>query len=225
MNTKAATPPKQGTDVNQLLPENDIGAYISRNKVPLGAAIVVLLGVTFGYGYFTEARNNKYDKFANELNVYTEQAIKDIDQGKVKPSEIVSGFDKVYKGKESFASAGTMMAELSDALVKKGHNEDAYALVTMGIQTQTNKQVQHFLRLRAATLAEDLGKAKEALGHLEYIIKSGQMYMADKVYLDAGRLYFKEGNKEKARASFDWVIKEGTEAEFKKMANLYLGQM
>jgi len=217
--------PKIGTDVNQLLPENDIAATITRNKVPLAAAGIALLAIIFGYGYFSQATTKKYNKYADALSIYTDAALKDMEKKDFKPSEIVSGFRNVYQGKEGFASAGTMMAELSDKLIEKGHQQEAYDLLAMGVETQDNIEVLYFLRLRAAAVAEDLGKNLEALSHLEAVIASGSMYMADKVYLDAGRLYAREGKVEKAKASFNWVIKEGSEAEFKKMANLYLGQL
>jgi uncharacterized protein HemY len=41
-----------------------------------------------------------------------------------------------------------------------------------------------------------------------------------------GRLYLKEGNKAKAKSSFEYVLEKAKdEAEFVKIAKLYLAQM
>ena len=56
-------------------------------------------------------------------------------------------------------------------------------------------------------------------------VGSGIKLMEDKVYLDLGRLYRDTGDSEKAKSSFQWVVDKGTEAEFKKMARLYLDEL
>jgi predicted negative regulator of RcsB-dependent stress response len=226
MNTTTTTQvPKAGTDVNDLVKNGDAGDFINENKGLVGIAVVVILAAIFGYGYYKKVSTAKSDNYANELYTYTTMAVENLSKDKVKAPEVLSGFEKVYKGKEGFATAGSYIVMLSDALVAKNNNNEAYSILNLGIQSISNREVLFFLNARASSVAEDLGKTKEALMHLESILKGSVMYMADKVYLDAGRLYLKLGNKEKAISSFKWVVDEGKEEEFKKMARLYLDEL
>lgn len=223
MNT--TTVPKAGTDVNDLVKDGGADTFINENKGLVCAAVVLILAAIFGYGYIKQANAEKNNRYANELYTYSTTTLENFNNGKVKAPEVLSGFEQVYKGKEGFATAGSYIVSLSDALVAKNKNNEAYSLLNLGIQTIDNSEVLFFLNSRASSVAEDLGKTKEALAHLEDILKNNVMYMADKVYLDAGRLYLKLGNKEKALSSFKWVIDQGKEEEFKKMARLYLDEL
>jgi hypothetical protein len=46
--------------------------------------------------------------------------------------------------------------------------------------------------------------------------------MEDKLYLDLGRLYLSAGNKEKAKVNLQYLVDNGKDAEFMKIARLYL---
>ena len=49
--------------------------------------------------------------------------------------------------------------------------------------------------------------------------------MEDKVYLDLGILYLKKGNKEKAKASLDYVVEKSKDESLLKIARIYLSQI
>ena len=101
----------------------------------------------------------------------------------------------------------------------------AYSVATEAMDKVSNDQAAYFLRMRAAVLAENLNKLDEALKHLNTLISGSIKYMEDKIYLDLGRLQLKTGDTEKAKSSFQHVIDNGKEEEFKKMAKLYLSEL
>ncbi len=73
---------------------------------------------------------------------------------------------------------------------------------------------------------EDLGKNAEAVEVLKTISKSKTDAFPGKTYLDLGRIYLKLNDKEKAKASFQYVLdKAKDDAEFVKMAKLYLSTL
>lgn len=222
MATTTSPSSASGNEVNELLNQTEVGSFIAKNKTAVLVLIAVVIVGVFAYGYYRHANGVKRDAYANELYTYTTKSLEDFKGDKLKAQDLVNGFKAVYSGKEGFSSAGIFMIQLTDELMAKGNNDEAYALLKLGIETISNQQMLFFLRTRAAVVAENIGQDKEALSHLENIIKGNVMYLGDKVYLDAGRLYHKLGDKEKALSSLNWVIDQGTEEEFKKMAKLYL---
>jgi predicted negative regulator of RcsB-dependent stress response len=218
----ATTTASPQSDVNEILNETEIGAFTARYKNLVIGGVIALLIAVFAYGYYQHMTTQNNNAYASELFTFSDKAITDFNADKMSATDLVNGFKAAYDGKEGFTTAGVFMVQISDALVAKEKNEEAYVLLSLGTSTINNQQMLYFLRTRAAAVAEDLGKNKEALTLLEDQLKSNVIFMADKIYLDAGRLYLRTGNKEKAKVSFQWILDQGKEEEFKKMARLYL---
>lgn len=228
MNTTTTTSdstPKQGTSIDEALGQTELGGWIAQNKTPvLSAVALIILGV-FGYGIFNHFQTKKFNSYSSALYKVTSEKIGLYKDGKIQAQELVSAFNEAWKPAGSFEGAGPYVIEVTDALTSKQNYQEAYDILSDASKRLSNPTLSYFINIRAAALAEDLGKKDLAISHLKAIISGGVRYMEDKVYLDLGRLYREAGDKEKAKSSFQWVLDKGTETEFKKMARLYLEEL
>lgn len=225
MNTTTTNTPKQGTSIDEALGQTELGGWIASNKAPVLSAIAVLILGIFGYGVFNHFKTEKNNKFSSALFKVVDEKVGPFKEGKVSAEELVTSFNEAWAPAGSFEGAGPFVIEVTDALVSKKNYDQAYALLSDASKRFSNPTLKYFINIRAAAVAEDLGKTDDAIALLKEVVGGGVRYMEGKVYLDLGRLYLKKGDKEKAKASLNWVIEKGTEAEFKKMAKLYLDEI
>lgn len=226
MNTTTnTTTPKQGTSIDEALGQTELGNWISQNKMPVISALVVLVIGIFSYGVFNHFKTEKENKYSNALHNIVQDKLTPFQEGKVTAEEFATAINNEWKEMGSFAGAAPYVIQVVDALTAKGNYKEAYSLIADADKRIDNPQLSYFINIRAAALAEDLGKKTEAIAHLKKIVGSGVKYFVGKIYLDLGRLYLETGDVEKAKASFQYVIDEGKEVEFTKMARLYLDEI
>lgn len=226
MNTTTnPTTPKQGTSIDEALGQTELGSWISQNKMPVISALVVLVVGIFAYGVFNHLKTEKENKYADALHNVISEKLTPFQEGKVTAKELAEAFQNEWKEMGGFVGAAPYVIQVADALTAKGNYQEAYSLISEADKQIENPQLNYFINIRAAALAEDLGKRKEAIEHLKKVVGSGVKYFVGKVYLDLGRLYLETGDNEKAKASFKYVVDEGKEVEFKKLARLYLDEI
>lgn len=229
MNTTTNTPTESGPiDTAKLdgeLKETSFGAWIAENKsLTISLIVLIFLGL-IGYGVFNHFQTKKNNEYATILFNFTQDNLSSFREGKLEAKELVAKYSATLEEVGSFDGAGSFSVEVVDALSEKGNYEMAYSVATEAMDKVSNDQAAYFLRMRAAVLAENLNKLDEALKHLNTLISGSIKYMEDKIYLDLGRLQLKTGDTEKAKSSFQHVIDNGKEEEFKKMAKLYLSEL
>ena len=106
------------------------------------------------------------------------------------------------------------------------HLNEALEILTIGQNLAKNEYAEYFILSRLAVVYEDLGQDQKAIETLEKMNSKSFKIFEGKNYLDLGRLYLKQGNKEKAKASFTYVVEKAKdESEFVKIAKLYLSKM
>lgn len=225
MNTTTTNTPKQGASIDEALGQTELGGWIAQNKAPVLSAIALIILGIFGYGVFNHFQSEKHDKFSSALFKVTDEKVGPFKEGKVSAEELVTSFNEAWKPAGSFEGAGPFVIEVADALVSKKKYEQAFSILMEASGRFSNPTLKYFINTRGASVAEDLGKTDDAIDLLKEVVGGGVRYMEDKVYLDLGRLYLKKGDKEKAKSSLQWVIDKGSEAEFKKMARLYLDEI
>ena len=114
----------------------------------------------------------------------------------------------------------------SDLLMGQSHLNEALEVLTLGQSVSKNEYADYFILSRLSVVYEDLGQNQKAIETLEKMNSHSLKIFEGKNYLDMGRLYLKLGNKEKAKASFTFVIEKAKdESEFVKIAKLYLSKI
>ncbi len=225
--TNEATPTQatSSQSIDGELKETSLGVWIAENKsLTITVLALIFVGV-IGFGVFNHFQTKTNNENAAKLFGFTQTQLVEFREGKLEAEQVVKQYRDLWSSMGSFGGAGSFTIEVIDALTEKEKSAEAYGLAVEGLEKISNAQAKYFLGTRAAALAENLGKNQEALNHLNTLISSSVKYMEDKIYLDLGRLQLKTGDSEKAKSSFQYVVDNGKEEEFKKMARLYLSEL
>lgn len=225
--TNDATPTQTASPstIDGELNETSLGAWIAEHKSLTISILVLIFAGVLGLGVFNHFQTKRNNEYAGKLFAFTQNELVQFREGKLKADELVKKYDALWTPMGSFDGAGSYTIELINALSEKQSYGQAYTVATQALDRISNSQDKYFVGIRAAALAENLGKNEEALKHLNTLISGSVKYMEDKIYLDLGRLQFKTGDIEKAKSSFQYVIDNGKEEEFKKMARLFLSEL
>lgn len=224
--TTDSTPtPKQGTSIDEALGQTEFGGWIAENKTPVLAAVILLVISVFVFGGYRQYAINKNNESTDALYAFVTEQMPLFEKGTLKAEDFSKAFVEKWQTLGSFEGATPFALQVSDALSAKKAYAPAHDLMMVALEKSSTPQSRYFVLVRAAVLAEDLGKKEMAVEHLKEILSSGVKFMEGKTYLDLGRLYLESGDKEKAKTSFTWVVEKAKEAEFKKMAQLYLDEL
>jgi len=219
------TPTSSTPSIDGELNETSLGGWIAEHKSLTISIVVLIFASVLGFGVFNHFQTKKNNEYAGKLFAFTQNELVQFREGKLDASELVKKYDALLAPMGSFAGATSYTIELINGLSEKEQFAQAYAVAHEALNHTSNAQDKYFVGIRAAALAENLGKNKEALKLLNTLISGSIKYMEDKIYLDLGRLQLKTGDMKKAKSSFQYVIDNGKEEEFKKMARLYLSEL
>lgn len=214
---------KQGYSINSA--DRDWAKWMEENKTSLLTAFVVLLVAVLGGGYLYNSRHQSKKEFNSQIYSYETESFeafrKDLDANK-----LVSSFKALKAKTGSYIGIVPAAVKTSDLLNTHGKKAEALEVVTLAKDSANNDYAEYFINTRLAALYEDLGKNQQAVEVLTAISKSKVDAFPGKTYLDLGRIYLKLNDKEKAKASFQYVLDKAKEdAEFVKMAKLYLSNL
>ncbi len=223
--TDSTNTPNQGTSIDEALGQTEFGGWIAQNKVPVLSAVILIIVGVFAFGGYRHMVETKNNEGSNALYSVVSTNLPLFEKGSLSAEDFSSKFMSEWESVGHFEGGVSFAIEVSDALRAKNKYELAHNIMMKAAESTSSPQALYFVHARAAVLAEDLGKKEMAIDHLNKILSSGAKYLEGKVYLDLGRLYRESGDLEKAKTSFEWVVEKGKEAEFKKVARLYLEEM
>jgi len=230
MNEVTATAPYNGPEGTgaPLSDDSSIEAQWAKYKVPIISLVaVVVLGV-IAFGWFTNHKANQNEEFGKKVYQFTQAHSAKLEQGTYDASGYVASFKDMVKNVEGFHGVFPLLLNSADKLRQKGDLKESLEILQLGEAqfASSNAYKAFFVRVRLASLYEDLGKLTESFGTLQELLKSPVKLLESKVYLDLGRIHLKKGEKEKARTTFQYVIDNGKSGdEIVKMARLYLSSM
>jgi len=200
----------------------DWGKWIetNRNALLLGV-LAIVLAVLVG-GYFLGQKSKSQESY--NAKIYTFEKSKLVDfQKDAKADVLVAGVKSLKAEVGNYIGLFPIILKSADALIEKGNKQEALEVLLIGKDLTSNDYAKYFVNSRLAVIYEDLGKNQESIDTLNTMNKSGVVVFEGKNYLDLGRLYLKLNDKEKAKASFQYVVdKAKDDAEFVKLAKLYL---
>ncbi len=222
--TDSSQTPKQGTSIDEALGQTEFGGWIAENKTPVLSAIILLIVGVFAFGGYRQYTITKNNENSDRLYTLVNEKLPTYEKGELQGADLVASISSSWQEMGYFTGGIPFIIQVSDALRKKGDLESAHAILMTALEQGGSAQARYFLLTRAAALAEDLGKSEMAINHLKEVLSSGVKYMEGKTYLDLGRLYRNSGQPDLAKTSFEWVVEKGEQAEFKKMAQLYLDE-
>jgi predicted negative regulator of RcsB-dependent stress response len=219
-----STTPTTHNPVDEILKETELGTFIANNKgAIIGLVVAIIIGV-FAWGGYTNFKSNKNDELGAIVFNFQQTSYKNLVEKKMTTVEFLKGYQAMASGVQGFDGLVPFAIIASDEIKNQNDLESSLAVLE-SVSNFNNPYMLYFVHSRMAVLNEDLGKTDKAIESLEKIVKANIKVMESKTYLDLGRLYLKKGNAEKAKSNFQFVVDSMGQAEFVKLAKLYLSEM
>ena len=218
---------KEGTGVDELLGQTELGTFVSKNKGLIIGAVVFMLLAVIGYGGYSSYAKKNSEKYGNRIFVFHTQELAKLKDKKLSPSSYWGAFEKLSSEVSFDEGLLVLGVESFDILREQKSDTEAHKIISLLSKKfgKKNNYLTYFLLSREAVVLEDLKKYSEAINILETITSLPMKVMEAKTYLDLGRIYLKMNNKEKAKTSLYYVVDNFSEEEFSKMAKIYLAEI
>lgn len=210
------------SEIDQVLGRTEVGHWISQNKnITIGLVVLLIAGI-FGWGGYNQIKGNKEQELGDKIYKFQESAYTQLIDKKIKPAEYLIQFKAVQAEVGDYVGFAPVLIKSAGHLSDQGAKKEAVEILESGLKTLKTPILNNILSLHLAAALEDLKEYPRAIEVLEDLNTSSLKLMEDKVYLDLGRLYLVTGNKEKAKVNLQYLVDNGKEAEFTKIAKLYL---
>ncbi|MCK5883490.1 MAG: tetratricopeptide repeat protein [Bacteriovoracaceae bacterium] len=211
--------------IDEVMNDTELGSLIMKYKLAIIAIVVISALTVAGLGLFSHNSNKHAQEASYKVYQLSQVSLTGLLVGKVDAQTFSKDFLKLNSETKSFKSLVPVAITATDYLISKDNNVEAKSILTALVAEHGNGMAGYFLRARLAVALENLNDVKGAIEQLEAIIGSKHKYLSAKLYTDLGRLYMQSGNKEKAKASFDYVVANFKRSEFYRVAQVYLGEM
>jgi predicted negative regulator of RcsB-dependent stress response len=211
--------------INQIIDDGDVGTLVTQNKNALIAILIAIAVAIGGFGLYSTFADKSKSEFNTKIYAFESTTLKAFNE-KSDPKALVEAVKNLQKEVGNYSGLVPVVLKSSDALMEGQHLNEALEVLTLGQKAAKNDYAEYFILSRLAVVYEDLGQDQNAIDTLTKMNSKSLKIFEGKNYLDLGRLYLKQGNKEKAKASFTYVVEKAKDdSEFVKIAKLYLSKM
>lgn len=211
--------------INQILDDGDATSFVSKNKNTIIALLAAIVIAVVGFGVYSTFADKSKTEYNSKIYAFDSGTLKSFTD-KSDPKAVVEGIKNLQKEVGNYAGLVPVIIKASDLLTETQHLNEALEVLNTGLKSAKNEYAEYFLLSRLAVVQEDLGQNQAAIDTIENMNSKSVKVFEGKNYLDLGRLYLKMGNKEKAKASFTYVVeKTKDDSEFVKLAKLYLSKL
>ncbi|MBC7712616.1 MAG: tetratricopeptide repeat protein [Rhizobacter sp.] len=215
-------------NINEITSDN-AQSFIVKNKVAVYTVIGLIVAAIVGFGLFKQFGEKSQDAYNSKIYTFESTVLKDY---LAKPADttaaktLENGIQNLHLEMGNYLGLLPVVIKASDALVASSHFAEARSVLAVGEKVSNDDYSDYFIQSRQAVVFEDMGEDKLAIETLEKMTSKSVKVFEGKTYLDLGRLYLKTGDKTKAKKNFTYVVEKAKdEAEFVKIANLYLSKL
>ena len=220
MNTRV-----EKNQVDALLRETELGNLISRHKILVFSLAGILILGLLGYSFFSHLLSQNYSEYGNQLFHFSQNELKQFEEKKLETSALLKKYEEITAPMGDYPELAYQHLRIADLFIERKMLDEAQSLLEKGFKTFSSPQVRYFFATRLAVLHENKGEYAQAGEYLEGLLKTSTPFLEEKIYLDLGRLQLLQGDRVKAKMSFEWVTDRGSEKEWRRMAQLYLEEL
>lgn len=209
-------------EIDKVLSQTDMGAWIAKNKTIVIVLLVVIIGGIFAWGGYNSLANKKAQEHAATIYSFQESSYTELIEKKIKPTEFVQKYLALEAKVSGFEGLAPVLIKAAGHLKTQGATKEVIQILEPGIKSFRTPILLSVISLHLAAAYEDNKEFSKAIEVLENLNSSSLKLMEDKLYLDLGRLYLSAGNIDKAKVNLQYLVDNGKDAEFIKIARLYL---
>ena len=196
--------------------------FFSENKVLISLLCGLALLLPLAYGVANHFSEKRATEHANRIYQFRNEVFEKYREKTLSPAEFLSRLRQLKGELEGHGGLYPFLLHFSDELIQQDHWKEAEEVLLWGDEKfSSGRLLGDLFRLRLAALYEDTGRSKKAVEVLMELTANGETpLLLDKLYLDLGRLYLSLGDREKAKAGLDYVLKNSRESELLRLAKL-----
>jgi tetratricopeptide (TPR) repeat protein len=211
--------------LNQIMNEDDASSFILRNKNALTGLVAGIVVAVIAFGLYVNFSDKSKAEFNSKIFNFENSALKTYAQNH-EALALLNAIKSLKSEIGNYPGLIPVVIKSSDLMMAQNQLNEAVDVLQIGLQASKNDYGTYFLLSRLAVAYEDLGQDQKAIETLEKMNSHSVKIFEGKNYLDLGRLYLKRGDKEKAKASFNFVVEKAKdEVEFVRIAKLYLSKI
>lgn len=211
--------------IEEQLSQTAFGAWIYANLTLVVTLLVLIVVGGAGFGGWTLYQENLNKTASRAVYEFEKETLSPFMSEDISIEEVLNSWDDLH---QSFIGRKPLLPVLlfiTDELIERGENQQAYNILSEGINNFRGEYAEYFLLMRMAVVQEDLEMFDKAIKSLERLERSSLNLLGEKVYLDLGRLYMQQNQLSKARVSFEHVVNNMGQDEFVKLARIYLSML
>lgn len=216
--TKKAKPAPV-VDPSQVFAENQekLKFYAKWAMILVALALVV----SFLIGFMND-RSNKKLSLANEsVGNFESTVLTEFNDGKITEVDFLNKATEVVKDLDSSAPFLSIMSSVFDKLKTKPELKDQFSSFLNLLQSKSNHSLStYYYNLYSSVHHEEHGNYAEAIKSLKKNFDS-DVKLEEKTYLDLGRLYLLNNQKEEAKTNFNYLISKFPKSQEADLAKIY----
>jgi tetratricopeptide (TPR) repeat protein len=215
--------------LEQTLEKTDLGHFVNTNKNGIIIAGAIIMALIAGFSIYKHNADKTDQEALKAVYQFEKTNVTPFLEGKNKDIKADDVIAKLEAAPMEIMKNANFLPAVFGVVNKLKESGDATKAIGLLEKIQKNYRPKEFayffVAVKLAVLYEDAGKADEAIATLESLVSANHEVMKSKVYLDLGRLYKKKGLTDKARANFDYIVKNDGNSDYGKLARLYLMQL
>lgn len=209
--------------VDEVLQETEVGTFIMRNKIALGALLVALIISIVAAGVYSNIRSQDLAEKSDLVYEFSKGSLSSLTEGKIETADFKAAFSRLVTNVGEYAGLGYAAITAADYFLgKKEYDNAVFVLTESQNAYSANAYLSYFANLRLSVAYEDAQKLTEAAAVLEKLTANSMGWGKAKHYLDLGRVYKKAGNTEKAKANLQYVLDNFADSEQAKIAKVMI---
>ncbi|MCP4912071.1 MAG: tetratricopeptide repeat protein [Oligoflexia bacterium] len=211
--------------VDEALNQTELGGWIAQNKnLFIGLVVAAIVGVV-AFGVSNHLTSKKNNEFANLVYDFETTKLDQYNSGNLSAKELVDSWNTLPNDILGFGTHAAVELTIVETLIGKGETDLALGLLEKTAPHIKNNYLTYFYNTHLASIYEDKGETDKAIDLLKKLISSNSKFLEGKLYVDLGRLHLAKGENDLAKSNFQYVIDNVKDAEFKRIATLYLSDL
>lgn len=221
------TLPQETTQtLEESLNKTDFGHWVFEHRKAFIGAILATFVLASGWLLYRQYAFKAARELSGVVHQFEQSALTELRSGKMTTADFMTKFnalDAATKG-----APAMLPVALEAANLMNGKNEVAEAatlLEAVVTNLKTTSPLYVFVVPSYSAILEKNGKVVEAAKAWDDYIAGGHKVILPKAYLELGRLNLLQGQKDKAKTNFDYIVANYPNDELAKLARLYLQQL
>jgi predicted negative regulator of RcsB-dependent stress response len=212
--------------VEQTLEKTDFGHVINQNKNLILIASAVVVALIGAYSIFDYQKIKSNSQKLDAVYEFQKDIINPFLEDKVEVDAFVKNYETSMNEELYTSALYSKVALVVEKLIEKQRAGSALSILEQWEGQFDKKSDEYFfVALKLSSLYEDSSKYSKALNLYQFLMAHPLKVLKSKVYLNAGRMNLKLGNKQQAKMNFEHITKNFPASSDNKLAQLYLNTL